>query len=40
MKLIRIIQMNLFTNQKTHIFQKQTYGYQNENVWGTDKLGV
>ena len=33
--------MNLFTKQKhTHRLQKQTYGYQRENVRERDKLGV
>ena len=35
--------MNLFTKQKqTHRFQKQTYGYQRQNMvgGGPDKLGA
>ena len=38
--LKKMIQVNLFTKQKTHRHRKQTYGYQRgEGQWG-DKLGV
>ena len=37
----KMIQMNLFTNQKQiHTSQHQTYGYQREIMRGSDKLGV
>ena len=39
--LKNLIQMNLFEEQKqTHRLQKETYGYQREEVDGRNKLGV
>ena len=38
--ILKMIQMDLYTKEKqTHRSWNQTYGYQRENVAGSDKLG-